>query len=222
MVDSKYNNYFQNCFKEVYIAKDNSDALDIYFKKYPSVIIFNSHEKKLKGLDSVKKIRQFDKDTIIAMFADKIEKDELLDSFGFNIMAYLVEPFRKTEVQKLLTRIDSELTLSSKDIVVFKNRCRFNNLTKDFFNIEDKKIRLTKYEILLMEILLKHKNQWVDNQTIGYYIWEDDFFEKNCLGRLKTLINTLRKKVPKNTILNSYGMGYKIEVFHSYPSKKDG
>ncbi|SFV70085.1 Putative two-component response regulator [hydrothermal vent metagenome] len=222
MVNSKHNNYFQNYFREVYLAKDNSDVLDIYSQKYPSVIFVNCHEEKMRGLDAVKAIRQFDKEAIIALLTDKIEKEELLESFGLNLIACLVEPFQKNEIQKLLSRIDSELTPASKEAILLKNRCCFNSQTKDFFNTERKKIGLTKYETLLIEILLKHKDQWVDNETIGYHIWEDEFYEKNCTGRLKTLINTLRKKIPKDTILNSYGMGYKIEVLHFYPSKKDG
>ena len=212
MVKSKDNNCFQNYFREVYLAKDNSEALDIYLQKYPSVIFFNFHEKKMNGLDAVKTIRQSDKDTIIALLTDTIEKEELLDIFGLHLVGCIVKPFQKANIQKLLYSIESELNSTAQEAILLKNRCCFNIRTRSFFNALHQKVLLTKSEILLIEILLKHKNQWVENETIGYHIWEDEFFEKNCTGRLKTLIATLRKKVPKKTIINSYGMGYKIEV----------
>ena len=214
MVKSKHNNYFQNYFREVCLAKDNSDALDIYSQKYPSVIVFNCHEKKLKGLDAVKKIRQHDKETIIALITDNIEKKELLETFGLRLIGCLIEPFKKNDVQNLLNRIDGELTAKSQDTILLKNQCSFDIRTQSFYNRVHQKVKLTKYETFLIEILIKKRDQWVENETIGYHIWENDFFEKDCTGRLKTLINTLRKKIPKNTIVNSYGMGYKIEVIH--------
>jgi len=215
LVNSKYNDYFRNYFRKVYLAKDNQEVLDIYYKKSPSVIFFNCHEKKISGLDVIKYIRKSDKETILALIADTIEKEELIEILGLHLMGCLIEPLFKDKVQELLQKIDNELIPISKDIIPFKNGSSFNRQTKNFFNTDNQKIILTKSEILLIEILLKHREQWVNNETIGYYIWENDFFEKNCTGRLKTLINSLRKKIPKKTIVNSYGMGYKVEVIHS-------
>ena len=212
MVKNKYNNYFQNYFREVYLAKDNSDVLDIYYHKYPSVIFFDCHEEKMRGLDAVKVIRQFDKETIIALLTEKIDKEELLETLGLHIMGCLIEPFDISNIKELLTNIDNELVIKFKGTILLSNRCYFDIHTQSFYDELRQKVILTKHEVMLIEILLKYKGQWVDNETIGYHIWEDDFFEKNCTGRLKTLINTLRKKVPSKTIVNSYGMGYKIEI----------
>jgi len=34
--------------------------------------------------------------------------------------------------------------------------------------------------------------------------------KQDCKGRFKVLLNGLRKKLPKNTIINNYGLGYRI------------
>ena len=125
LVNSKYNDYFRNYFRKVYLAKDNQEVLDIYYKKSPSVIFFNCHEKKISGLDVIKYIRKSDKETILALIADTIEKEELIEILGLHLMGCLIEPLFKDKVQELLQKIDNELIPISKDIIPFKNGSSF-------------------------------------------------------------------------------------------------
>jgi len=62
----------------------------------------------------------------------------------------------------------------------------------------------------LARFLLKSKGKYLSQETIEYNIWEEEYLNYNCDGRLKTLLNSLRKKLPPKSILNSYGVGYRI------------
>ncbi len=59
-------------------------------------------------------------------------------------------------------------------------------------------------------MLLKLRQQFITADTLEYSLWEEESMKSNCQGRLKVLLNGIRKKLPKNTIVNSYGLGYRI------------
>ena len=75
-----------------------------------------------------------------------------------------------------------------------------------FFN--EKEILLTKKELLFLTLLFNKANYQARYEEITLYLWGDPYLEKK--ENIKTLIKTLRKKLPYNCISNIFGIGYKI------------
>ena len=73
-------------------------------------------------------------------------------------------------------------------------------------------IKLTKKERQFLDTLLQSKHQFVSNSTLEYTIWEEESLSKDCSGRLKVLINSIRKKLLPKSIINEYNIGYKIII----------
>jgi len=71
-------------------------------------------------------------------------------------------------------------------------------------------VHLTTNETLLLNLLFKHKGDFVENLAIEHFIWDNDSMSHNCSGRLKTLVYELRKKIGKETIKNCHGLGYRV------------
>ena len=63
-------------------------------------------------------------------------------------------------------------------------------------------IKLTKKERQFLDTLLQSKHQFVSNSTLEYTIWEEESLSKDCSGRLKVLINSIRKKLLPKSIIN--------------------
>jgi len=76
---------------------------------------------------------------------------------------------------------------------------------------QDKIIPLSRSKILLLDLLIQHKNHAVDAYTIFSYIWGENSKEFNA-DSVRTLIKKLRKKLPVNLIQNSYGGYYKLTI----------
>ena len=72
-------------------------------------------------------------------------------------------------------------------------------------------IKLTKKELLFIEILMGNENKTHNIEDIISILWEDNFLEKDYVSNLKNIISRLRNKVPALKIENLYGMGYKIK-----------
>lgn len=217
MVNNNNNNkYFEAYFKEVSLVKDNLELFKIYHQKSPSVLFLNCHEPKMNGLDTLKKIRQSDKKVVVAIFTDKVVTDELLEALPLHLIGCIVEPFQKNKVKELLHHVDEELTLLSlptdignRCILGFKDGFSFCSVLNRLYNDEHKEVALTKNEKRFIKILI-NTSEFVPTQTIEYLIWENASMSQNCSSRLKSLLNGVRKKLPKGSIINQYGLGYKL------------
>ena len=99
---------------------------------------------------------------------------------------------------------------NSKYIISFPENINYNVLHKKLYNIvEEKEITLTSKELQLLEYLIKFNNRVVSHDELKLNIWEDSFEATD--SALKNLLNKLRKKVGKESILNISGVGFRIQ-----------
>jgi len=73
-------------------------------------------------------------------------------------------------------------------------------------------ITLTKKELLFLSLLFSKANYQATHEEITLHLWNDSHLDKK--ENIKTLVKTLRKKLPYNFISNIFSIGYKIQ-FHS-------
>lgn len=199
--------YFKNYFKDIFLVKDNREALSTFKKKYfPIVFLVDS-------LDIAKKIREYNRDTIIAIIVDKIDKDNLLKGFFIPIVGYIEIPFQENKVKILLSQINSQLEYLNPHIVWLKDNYSFDFKRQILYDSTHQQVKLTKKEKLFLKILLQLKYQVISTSTLEHTIWEEESLSKDCSGRLKALINGIRKKLPPKSIVNEYGLGYRIITY---------
>ncbi len=196
--------YFKDYFRDIFLVKNNSEALSICKKKcFPVIFILNS-------IDIAKEIREYHKNAVIAVIVDKVDKESLLRGFFIHIIGYIERPFQKKKVEEMLFYIDREIEQLNPNIVWLKDNYSFDFNRKILYDNNHHEIKLTKKERQFLETLLQSKQQFVSNSTLEYTIWEEESLSKDCSGRLKALINSIRKKLPPKSIINEYSMGYKI------------
>ena len=202
--DTKF--YFKNYFKNILLVQSNKEALSIYKTKYFPIVFL------LDSIDIAKKIREYSRETIIAVIIEEMDKKNLLKGFSIHIVGYIELPFQETKIEELLSHIDSDLEYLNPHIVWLKDNYSFDFKRQILYDNNHCQIKLTKKERLFVETLLQSKYQFISSSTLEYIIWEEESLSQDCSGRLKALINVLRKKLPKKSIVNEYGMGYKITI----------
>lgn len=77
---------------------------------------------------------------------------------------------------------------------------------------ENQIIKLTKKELVFIEILMSDENKVHPIEDIISGLWQSEYVEKDYITNLKNIISRLRNKVPALKIENLYGMGYKIKI----------
>lgn len=208
-VDSSYKkieNILRLFFKEVLNTNSLIYANEIYEKSFPSILIIDINLKESSGLPFIKELRKKNKSMPIIIITENKEVDILIEAIKLNLIDYLLKPI---DINKLI----HALNLSAKNILnsgeiktIIKNEIIYNYVEKSI-TILDKKQSLTKNEARLLELFLINKNKFVKNEDIIKQIWSD---KEVSTSAFKSLINRLSNKIGKETISNSFGIGYGI------------
>ncbi|NQY53070.1 MAG: winged helix-turn-helix domain-containing protein, partial [Campylobacteraceae bacterium] len=75
--------------------------------------------------------------------------------------------------------------------------------------VEEKEIRLTKKERLLINLFLTKKNQVVSYEAIENYVWEGSFVS---LESIRTLVRRVRKTLVNDYIQTVVDTGYIFKI----------
>ncbi|MFT7859728.1 MAG: response regulator transcription factor [Sulfurimonas sp.] len=204
--------YLQRFFCTVYEASDAEEALKIYKSKKPAILIIDINLPGKNGIELLQEIRKNDQETKAIMLTANSDVQTLLDATELKLTKYLVKPISRDELQDAITLAKEELsnyTVVPNKIVKMKDSFYWNKETQMLFQ-GDKQLRLTKKERDLLILLFSDINRVFSVEEIIYELWIDS--EVTGDNALKTLIKGLRKKLPKGSIKNIFGVGYKIEI----------
>lgn len=205
------------------ICKKSVPILKLFFKK---IIYRDTIEKALKefasgnihtivleidlydttSLKFIKEIRKINNIIPMIIITENKKTEVLLDVIKLNITEYILKP---TDINILINALNtsSRIILNSGNIInKIKEGVYYNYLEKTI-NYNDIENSLTKSESRLFELLIANKNKIIKNEDIRKYIWTNKNVSDSAF---KTLFNRLSNKVGKDTITNSFGIGYGI------------
>jgi len=194
--------------KEVLEAKDGEEALDIYYEQRPDIILTDLRMPKKDGLFMVKEIRKSDKKTPILMITAHTDKEYLLSAIELKIEKYLIKPVALDELLSALKLCIEEIESDPSLYLECKN-CKFDFKNKRIFLSDGKEVELAHKESDFLELLLRKKGLVVSYEEIEMNIWKEEFMS---IAALRTLVKSLRKKLPSTFIKNHSQVGYSFEV----------
>ncbi len=193
----------------VFDLPDTINALEILNNKEVDLIICDINLPKQNGIDFIKIIRQnFPKLPTILLSAST-DKKYLLEATRLKLIDYLVKPIDFTVLQNALYKVALEILEEGKYILKFKDDIYYNYLEKKLYKQDiENDIPLTSNEILLLDFLIINDQRLISQEEIKATIWDNEEYATD--SALKNLISKLRKKIGKNSIINTSGFGYKI------------
>lgn len=202
----KIENILNIFFKNVLHTNSLKYASDAYEKSFPGMIVIDINLKESNGINFIKEIRKKNKRIPIIVATQNIEVSVLIEAIKLNLTDYLLKPI---DINKLIYSLNmsAKEILNSGDIkTTIKNNIKYNYIEKSI-SILDRKYSLTKNESRLLELFLNNKNKIIRNDEIIKYIWSE---KEVSISAFKSLINRLSNKIGKDTIDNSFGVGYGI------------
>ncbi len=192
-------------FKKVTHAVGVQDALAIFENSRIDLIISDIKVKDGNGLDFISLIREIDKQIPIIVLSAHKDEEFLFKAISLNILSYELKPLSYKSLNKLLENINLYFTKNSTKVIIGKE-LYYNYKSKELQE-SGKNIKLTKKEILFLELLLKNHNNILTDELIQKNIWEDQIMGE---GALKNFIFRFRKKVKEDFLTTVTNVGYKL------------
>lgn len=199
--------YFSRLFGVVYEAKDAFEALDFVVNRNPDIIITDIKMPKMSGLDFVKKVREFNKEVQIIVLTAFTDTNYLLQAVELGLVKYLIKPIRHDKILPVLNQCVKNLTQKESNLKFISINCVYDFFNRTLTN-DNKIVKLTKNELEFLELLCNKLDNVVSYKEIENRIWYDSVMSENAI---RSLVRNLRRKLPKNTLINVAKIGYKIE-----------
>ena len=196
--------------ENVFDAENILNAKEILTKQRIDIIISDINLPDMSGIDFVKEIRIKDKTIPIILLSAYTDKEFLLEATKLKLVDYLTKPINFKDLNNALQKCVEEILDNSRYIITFKNNIQYN-VSHNCLIDDNKKeeIHLTNKEIDLLNFLIKNNNRICSADELKSTLW-DDYLEATD-SALKNLLNKLRKKIGKESIINISGVGYKLE-----------
>ncbi len=213
-IQKQYAQYFKNYFKDVFLATDGKEALNIYEDKKPDVVVLDINMPKKNGLEVAQKIREHDDKTQILLLSARSDKKCLKTAIELGLVCYLEKPITRSDLTTALSKIRKKLEPLKciKLWQIDEEYYTWNDASKEL-KYKDEVITLSKQESLLFTLFVSNLNANIDYQAIYEAVWYDIPSKDYKESTIKTLISTLRAKLPSKGVVNSYGVGYKLNVY---------
>ena len=193
-------------FKDIYLARDGEQAYRIYEEKKPDLIITDIKMPKLNGIELVKRIRLTDSKSRVIITSAHTDLDYMLDATELHLIKYIVKPITEEKLTEALQGfIDSYE--GGKLFPLIENWAY--DESKSIIKADGKEFMLTKKENIFLKLLVQ-KKRIITYEEIETILWdEDSVMTQNAL---RLFIKNFRKKLPKNSLRNVQGTGYRLVI----------
>ena len=196
------------------IAKDGQEAIDLFRKNKPLIVLLDIMMPKLDGMSVCRMIRNESKVPIIMITAKSEDEDVIM---GLNTGAddYIVKPFSPKQVvakiNALLRRL--EINQEEEKKIVIKNLViDMNEYTVKVDGVDKE---LSKKEMEIIYLLASRPSMVFSRENLLSIIWGYEYF--GDVRNIDTHIKRIRAKLELNNnygydIKTVWGVGYKFEV----------
>ncbi len=195
-------------------ASDGREALELFEKENPTLILLDIMIPSLSGLEVLRRIRKTSTVPVILVTA----RNETYDKVnGLNAGAddYIGKPF---EIEELLARMRAVMRRSNKvdteDSANSERKIKDLRLNIDSMEVflSGEKIDLSKTEFLLLKCLMDNKNTVMSRDKILEQVWgENHFIDENSVDvYIRYLRSKIDDRVGTEYISTVRGAGYVI------------
>ena len=172
------------------------------------VIILDWMLPSKDGLEIIKSLRKKNITTPTLMLSAKGDTSDKISGLRSGVDDYLPKPF---SFEELVVRVE---VLYRRNISKGGTSIAIGDISIDtnskIVTHDNEVVTLTAKEYELLLFLLKHKNCMISNEMIEEQLWNhQEYINSNVI---QVTIYNLRKKLGKELIKSSRGLGYKIEA----------
>lgn len=196
---------------EVIVAYDGEEALSVFEREQPSLVLLDLMLPKKTGEEVCSTIRKQSNVPILLLSA-KISEESKLNGFQLGADDYVIKPFSPKEVIARIHSIFKRVEEKPTNIVSF-----LNDLTIDFDGYTvlkgNQSITLTATEFKLLTAFVQHPNYTYTREELLTIAFQDVYtgFDRTIDSHIKNLRAKIEDDVNKY-ITTVRGFGYKFDA----------
>lgn len=209
---------FQDLFKELFIAQDGLNALEIYeayFDKTGScidLIISDIQMPRMDGIALTKELFKINKNQKVLIISAYNDTEYLVELINIGVSGFIQKPLSSDQVLSTLFDVCFELE-SEKEFLRYKklpDNFVWDCKNKILFQ-KEVLIKLSESEKNLLDFFIEHLEENFTALELFDCLFFNEPEKKFSSDTIKSLIKRLRKKLPPNLISNTPTLGYSFK-----------
>jgi len=195
----------QYYFKEVFIAFNGVEALEIFNTKECHFLIVDYDMPLMDGYEFLSKVREIDENIPAIIMSSYDDKVKLKNAITLNLIDYITKPYELDELQELLKKVALKVEKNGLLKAQITPECFYDTTTKQIV-LNNTAEQLTSYEIKVFEYLLKNQNKIIS------YDYLLDVIDSASQKSLISIIHKINSKLPSKLIQNIKDIGYILKI----------
>jgi len=207
----------QRTFNNVIEAFDGEDGLEKY-KKYADkidLVVTDINMPNMDGIEATKAIYEQNMKQAIVIISAHDESHYLLELVNIGIEQFLQKPIVYDKILEVIYNTSKKIMKSLEDELIEEDTTIIKLAENSFWDketlvlkTENQEVKLTKKEVLLMQLFIKNRSKISTDEEIFSILWDDNIHLAS-VEALTPIISRFRKKSPLQ-IENVYGLGYRF------------
>jgi DNA-binding response OmpR family regulator len=190
--------------KEVTVANNGAEALQIYESENPDIIILDIDMPIIDGINAAKRIRETDTSTPIFIVTSFKDINHIQEAIPLMLVEYIIKPLKFEQIRDTLLKCVDFLDKQGLLLYTIDKKTVYNKISGELEYSDKDKVVLPKREKELLDLFIKNENRLLQKSYL-----EDVLFDLECNeGSLKNLIYRLKKRLNPEIIVNVKDMGY--------------
>ena len=144
-----YLNFLDMEFTRVYGASNGKEAYELYQEVKPDIIILDINMPIMDGLQVAKKIRKEDEKVKILMLTAYSDKSKLLQAIELNLFKYLIKPVSTFEFKDVLNDMVKNIEKLEDEMLIIDNEFKWNKSKKILYRMDEEMYLTKKEILLI-------------------------------------------------------------------------
>ena len=208
-------------FCTVDLACDGQEALAKYIlfekenSKYYDIVFTDINMPNMDGIELTKAIYEQNMKQAIVIISAHDESHYLLELVNIGIEQFLQKPIVYDKILEVIYNTSKKIMKSLEDELIEEDTTIIKLAENSFWDketlvlkTENQEVKLTKKEVLLMQLFIKNRSKISTDEEIFSILWDDNIHLAS-VEALTPIISRFRKKSPLQ-IENVYGLGYRF------------
>ncbi len=194
-------------------ANDGQEALALFKEHKPEIILTDITMPHMDGLEFISKVRAISPFSNVVIISAYDEVDKLKKALSLSVINYMIKPVNRRELKESVQRALDTLHVQEKINTeqLFLDEAMYWDKARENLFVKDSMVELSNSQKRLLDILSQHKNSQVSAIDIFLHVWSE--FDKEFTSEsVRTLVKELRKKLPKECLINIYGGYYQLNT----------
>ncbi|MBU0493247.1 MAG: response regulator transcription factor [Chloroflexi bacterium] len=205
--------YLERAGYDVVVAYDGPEALDVFRRSVPDLVVLDLNLPGLDGLDVFRSLRQ-ESDAPVVMLTARVDEGDRVSGLELGADDYVTKPFSPRE---LVARVGAVLRRSERTAAPAIGLLRRGNLVMDparrIVRLNEREIDLTPTEFDLLRALAQHPGQVFSRAQLMSQL-QGDWYEADE-RTVDAHVKNLRQKIEADPrrpsyVLTVFGVGYKF------------